>query len=705
MDGRAGRPARGGARRSPRRRGHCRRDGELRLQEARSRQGLHRSLPRRVHEPPASDVRRQQHASSRLLHQAEARVGLRLSDDERRHTTVRLRNAPGPIEEGPYPTVVNYSGYSPSRPGRPLGDFDLLCDDLPVLCDAPEPPCSLFAGLMGYATVNVNKRGTGCSGGAYDYFETLQVLDGYDIIEIVAAQEWVLHNHVGMVGLSYPGITQLFVGRSQPPGLAAIAPLSVIGSTHTTLVPGGILNDGFAISWVERVLDRAAPYAQGWEQEMVDAGDLVCEENQLLHSQRFDNVALARSMPFYEPEIVDPLNPEKWVDRIEVPVFIAGAWQDEQTGPNFGDLLGRFESSPDVMAMAQNGVHIDAFAPAFMYEWVVFLDLFVARKVPSVPPAARSLAPLFFENLFGARMSLPPERFEDFDSYEEALAAWRAEPKLKLVFESGAGEHTGAPDPTFHLDFDSWPPPGEARRWYLHPQGRLLNEPASSGGFSASEYLHDPEAGQRGILVSGVWSRQPRYDWRQPAPGSAAIFESAPLEETIIMAGTGSADLWIRSSADEADIEVNLTEVRPDGQEMYVQSGWLRASQRALSEESTEFYPRHTHLEQDAQPLVPGEWVHARVAVAPFQHVFREGSRIRLSVDTPGDSRAEWRFDLASVPEGTTISVGHDADRPSSLVLPVLTGVSTQSPLADCTLRGQQCRPYEPYQNVQAGAD
>ncbi|MFW5878858.1 MAG: CocE/NonD family hydrolase, partial [Myxococcota bacterium] len=150
---------------------------------------------------------------------------------------------PGPIEEGPYPTVVNYSGYSPSRPGRPLGDFDLLCDDLPVLCDAPEPPCSLFAGLMGYATVNVNKRGTGCSGGAYDYFETLQVLDGYDIIEIVAAQEWVLHNHVGMVGLSYPGITQLFVGRSQPPGLAAVAPLSVIGSTHTTLVPGGILND------------------------------------------------------------------------------------------------------------------------------------------------------------------------------------------------------------------------------------------------------------------------------------------------------------------------------------------------------------------------------------------------------------------------------------------------------------------------------
>ena len=30
-------------------------------------------------------------------------------------------------------------------------------------------------------------RGTGCSGGAFDYFEPLQGLDGYDVIETVAA--------------------------------------------------------------------------------------------------------------------------------------------------------------------------------------------------------------------------------------------------------------------------------------------------------------------------------------------------------------------------------------------------------------------------------------------------------------------------------------------------------------------------------------
>ena len=56
-------------------------------------------------------------------------------------------------------------------------------------------------------------RGTGCSGGAFDYFEPLQSLDGYDVIETVARQPWVLHHKVGMLGISYGGISQLFVGR------------------------------------------------------------------------------------------------------------------------------------------------------------------------------------------------------------------------------------------------------------------------------------------------------------------------------------------------------------------------------------------------------------------------------------------------------------------------------------------------------------
>ena len=135
---------------------------------------------------------------------------------------VRLPGGPGP-----YPTLIEYSGYGYADPA------------------GAENGISPIATLLGFAVVDVNMRGTGCSGGAFSFFETLQSLDGYDVIETVAHQPWVLHHKVGMIGISYGGISQLFVAATDPPDLAAIAPLSVIDNAATTLYPGGILNTGF----------------------------------------------------------------------------------------------------------------------------------------------------------------------------------------------------------------------------------------------------------------------------------------------------------------------------------------------------------------------------------------------------------------------------------------------------------------------------
>ena len=109
-----------------------------------------------------------------------------------------------------------------------------------------------------------------------------------------------------MVGISFPGISQLFVASTHPPSLAAITPLAVISGVDTTMNPGGIVNDGFAVEWASQVLDRADPYGHGWEQGQVDDGDLVCEENQLLHSQKVDIIQKAYDNPFYTPGDLRP---------------------------------------------------------------------------------------------------------------------------------------------------------------------------------------------------------------------------------------------------------------------------------------------------------------------------------------------------------------------------------------------------------------
>jgi hypothetical protein len=612
---------------------------------------------------------------------------------------------PGPIEKGPYPTVINYSGYEPAKPGAPVGEYDALCGDLPVLCDAPNDPSALIAALVGYATVSVNMRGTGCSGGAYDYFEPLQMLDGYDVIEAVAAQDWVLGHRVGMTGISFPGISQLFVARTHPPSLAAITPVSVIGNTYTTACPGGIFNDGFALEWITGVLDAASPYGQGWERARVDAGDTICEENQLLHSQKRNAMDEARKSPYYSDETAEPVNPTAFAGEIDVPVFLAGAWQDEQTGPFFFTLLDQFKSAPLTRFTVYNGVHADAMAPQVLVEWKAFLDFYVAQKAIGINSNVRTLAPILFQNVFQAPLQIPADRFTQYATFEEAKAAYEAEPPLRAIFENGATADLGAPEGSFEEHFDAWPPPEtEPLRFYFQADGSLSPAaPAEATG--ASSFNLDPEAGHRGILPPGedIMKLLPGYDWKPPPQGSSVVFESAPLKEELVMLGTGSVDVWIRSPVDDADIEVNLSEVRPDGKEMFVQSGWLRASLRELADEATELWPSHTFRKEHEAPLTPGEWTPLRVGIAAFSHAFRAGSRVRVAVDTPGDSRARWQFALKEFPGDVRYDVAHSSAYPSSVVLPVLKGVASGTPLPPCpSLRGQQCRDHVAYTNTPA---
>jgi hypothetical protein len=131
-----------------------------------------------------------------------------------------------------------------------------------------------------------------------------------------------------------------------------------------------------------------------------------------------------------------------------------------------------------------------------------------------------------------------------------------------------------------------------------------------------------------------------------------------------------------------------------------VQSGWLRASYRKPGPAATELWPAPTYTQPDWQPLVPGEWTPVRVGFAGFQHVFRAGSRIRVWVNTPGGNRAAWRFALKHFDHDVTHTIGHDQAHPSSVVLPVLDGVTAPSPLPPCpSLRGQPCRDYSVYKN------
>lgn len=586
---------------------------------------------------------------------------------------------PGPVADGPYPTVVEYSGYDPSNPDAGVSLKDLF----PAL---------------GYAYVGVNIRGSGCSGGAFGFFEPIQRDDGYDVIEAIAAQPWVREHTVGMVGVSYSGISQLYVASTQPPSLAAITPLSPVDDAgRYTLYPGGILNDGFALDWSRQRDEDNAPFGQDWTRERADAGDATCEANQGLRLQNLPLEELVIDNPYYTPAIGDPIAPRLLVGDIEVPVLLAGSWQDEQTGPHFATMLDEFTGTDHFFATLSNGLHTESLTPGVFARYVEFLDLYVAERVPTLD-VARGAAPVLAEGLFGTDdVALPPDRFAGM-TLQAARAAFESDARVQVLFEQGAADGTAprTPMPRFVEGFDAWPPPAaRATAWHLGAGGVLAAEPPRAPGASSTSYTADPGNVPETYFddsSGSVWSVDVTYEWIAEPAGTAATFVSEPFAEDTIVIGPGSADLWIGADADDTDVEVTVAEVRADGQEMLVQSGWLRASHRAEdAAASTELQPVHSHAEADAAALPAGELVPIRVEIFPFAHPFRAGSRLKVTVDAPGGNRQIWRFDTVS--DGETVTIGHDRQHPSRVVLATLTGLDVPDALPECgALRGQPCR-------------
>ncbi|HEY1740027.1 MAG TPA: CocE/NonD family hydrolase [Acidimicrobiia bacterium] len=611
----------------------------------------------------------------------------------------------------PYPTLIEYAGYGYANPA------------------GPESGIAILANLMGFAVVDVNMRGTGCSGGAFDFFERLQSLDGYDVIETIAHQSWVKGNKVGMMGISYGGISQLFTAATQPPDLEAIAPLSVLDATATTLYPGGVLNTGFAVAWAQQRQHDAEPAGpttgQPWAYTQIQNGDTTCAANQALHGEAADLMAKITANSHYIAAIADPLDPVTFVKNIKVPVFLACQWEDEQTGGHCPELVSHFTGTTKKWFTFTNGAHIDSLDPATYNRWYDFLELFVAHQAPVVNSAVtRGAAPVIYQEAMGLPSSdlatLPTDPIQSIPTYNAALTAFEKQPEVSVFFDNGAGQSptntasAGDPYSSYEHDFSSLPVPGTtARTWYLGPNGALTADKAAKSGtnsftWNASALPLSDYGGNTG--GGGLWGNASQWAWNwQPNPtGSAVSYVSAPLATNTTVIGSGAAYLWVKSSTPDVDLQVTVSEVRPDGKETFVQNGYIQASERKLStntnnmfkQASTTLQPIPTFAPGDASPMPAGKYVQVAVPLYYEGHAYRAGSRIRITIAAPNGAQPVWSF-AQTVPSGTAgVSIAFSPTMPSSLVLPVVPGLSVPTALPACpSLRNEPCRAYKPLVN------
>lgn len=536
-----------------------------------------------------------------------------------------------PSTAGPHPTILNYAGYnSGAFPDGFNGFSTKEFND------------------RGYAHVGVQVRGSGCSGGSY---ATLQrqawADDAYEVIEWIARQKWS-NGKVGMAGISFPGVTQWTVARKPPPSLKALAPWSTLGDVYRdSAMPGGILEYGFFTVWAGLQNGAAgsaiaAAIAQGdtqCAQNVASRGGVEVQEQVL--SRQFQH-------PYYDA-FWSEANPEAYVRKITIPTFASQGWQDETVGSRVVTELEGMVDPKNLWFLGVNGGHDASRCTTCLDKLLTFFDRYLRDK----------------DN------------------------GWEKTPHTQLLFDAQhSAVVTGDAAPAWTIEDPKFPPPIAPMTLTLQPDGRMDRGKATAGRSSYEYPRASPSVA--GIYAPGT----EKATWSLPAPEDGRrAWTTAPFTRDAVLFGASSANLWLSSTATDTDVQVTLTEVRPDGQETYLTRGWLRASHRALdAKRSTVLQPYHPHTEAAAAPLKPGEPALLRVEVRPVGHAIRKGSSLRLIVDAPTGVTGLWAFKYVTTPATNTVLM--DPARPSTLTVGLLKGRKAGKGLPSCSapVMSEVCR-------------
>lgn len=547
-----------------------------------------------------------------------------------------------PKGRGPFPVIMNYSGYDPGS----IGGIAYQAGNTTM---SPAIDAQLLA--AGYAVVGVNMAGTACSAGSFRLMAGRWSRDGYDAVEWAAAQPWS-NGRVGMANWSFAGLSQIMTATERPPHLRAIAPgMAVSDPWRDVGFPGGVKNHLFPATWSLFIQSRWASAASTAAAE----GDSECIANLAANNASFPKVSPRvdqETNPYPADGGLEGRQVWKRVRQIKVPMLSMVSWQDEATGPRNSHLHDMTDPRRTYL-VGSNGVHNNYVSERYRKIMLRFFDRFVKGRRNG------------FEKEPRVRLWL------------DATA-----PDLPGLVERETKLRPGTVIKRRHLPVKVRP-----MRLNLRAKGRLTaRPPGAREGHDAYAY---PD---RGPAVNAyLGSDDERWEAGRVSKEGTAAFTTAPLARTLTFQGSASLNIWVSSTAPDADIQATISEVRPDGREVYVQRGWLRLSERALDPKlSTALVPWQRRERGAISPLKNAKPVHARMEILSFAHIFRRGSSIRVILDTPSTTGG---WDFTSPADPSTIRIFHDRRRPSRLVMGLLQRGGIKSGRPACgSLMMQPCR-------------
>ena len=521
--------------------------------------------------------------------------------------------------------------YRPDTTGRfpvlfAASPYQYETDDLPhstMFLWREVGPVEWYVRDQGYAYVHMDVRGSGQSGGVYNFLDREEQQDYYECIEWVGRQDWC-NGKVGGIGQSYYAWSQWFMGIVNPPSLKCIAPYDgAVDPYRGTAYHGGIYCD-FMAWWYQLVrvnnLHRAANGLSGQYMPLDLAGEMA-------RHQTYDDWWRERC-------------PWERLDEIKVPLLSIGHWG--KMGLHLrGNILG-YENVKTPKKLVVTGAK-DVFEAHDQFDHISYHEA--------------ELLPFYDHYLKGKKNK------------------WAERPNVRL--------HVGGRNEW--REEDEWPlKRAKFQDFYLNERtsksvtsvndGLLTTDAPKANGGSTSYDYPDPnwKLGTVGFSPQG------------PDPVRGVLtFTTEPLKKHLEIVGPIILELHASSSNIDTDFIIKISDQYPQSMEdrtlniqplaTVVSKGWLRASHREKDKIlSSKLRPIYTHA--NPKPIEPGVVYVFEIEVMPCAHEFKANHRIRLEIvngDSPlTDSLFTHQYLYYKV---GTDTIWHNDKHPSRLLLPIVT--------------------------------
>ena len=317
-------------------------------------------------------------------------------------------------------------------------------------------------------------RGTGCSGGAFDFFEPLQSLDGYDVIETVARQPWVAapqgRDDGHLLRRDQPAVHRPDAAAEPRRDHAALGDRQhaddALSGRHPQHRLRARLGQG---ARPRRQAGRSPTSGQPWAYQRIQEGDQTCKANQDLHPEAVDLIGEdPRQRPLRARRSPTRCRRSRSSTRSTCPVFMACQWTDEQTGGHCPTLAAHFTGTDRKWFTFTNGTHVDSLDPETFNRWYDFLELYVARagadhQLGADPGRRAGDLPGGRWAITGRDAAARPDPACSRPTPRRS-AAFEALPPIRVLFDNGAGgSQPGQPVPGLRALVPALPGPGHHR--------------------------------------------------------------------------------------------------------------------------------------------------------------------------------------------------------------------------------------------------